>query len=310
MIDRQISTNKGFALIVVLWVLTLLAIMASSFALTIQRETAIISGVKEKAEASALAEAGINYAILMLFSSDEDLQWQAFNSLYEVNYTGKRVRIQISDESGLIDINGADKEQLQALFDSINIGEADSDSLSDAILDWRDANDEQLLNGAEKDQYADAGLKYEPRNKPFASVEELQMVLGMNPDIYQQLQGMISIYSHASKVNPATASRAVLLTLPDVDEEMVDQYLQQRIENERNGEDITAPEWYRGSARGSGVYQIVAEVMIDKGVTQQTMAVIKKAQSGHGLPFQTLKWVKDYQQASLFLPENDMWIIN
>jgi general secretion pathway protein K len=45
---------------VVLWVITLLTIMASSFALTMQRETAIIGGLKEKAQAAALAEGGIN----------------------------------------------------------------------------------------------------------------------------------------------------------------------------------------------------------------------------------------------------------
>lgn len=304
------KAHKGFALIVVLWVLTLLAIMASSFALTIQRETAIISGVKEKAEASALAEAGIHYAILMLFSHDEESRWQAFNSLYEVNYTGKRIRIQVSDESGLININQADKEQLQALFDSINIDDALSDSLSDAILDWRDDNDLHRLNGAEKDQYAEAGLKYEPRNKPFASVEELQMVLGMSAEIYQQLQNMISVYTNSAKINPATASRAVLLTLPEVNEEMVDQYLQQRVESERNGVAVSPPEWYQGSANSSGVYRIVAEVMMDKAFTHQTMAVIKKTQAQNGLPFKILKWTKDNQLASLFLPENDIWIIN
>jgi general secretion pathway protein K len=64
------KSNKGLALIVVLWVITLLTIMASSFALTIQRESAIISGIKEKAEAQALAEAGINYAVVMLFNTN------------------------------------------------------------------------------------------------------------------------------------------------------------------------------------------------------------------------------------------------
>ncbi|NOQ12858.1 MAG: general secretion pathway protein GspK, partial [Methyloprofundus sp.] len=65
------SSNKGLALVVVLWVITLLTIMASSFSLTIQRETAITSGIKEKAVGIALAEAGVNYAILMLLTTDK-----------------------------------------------------------------------------------------------------------------------------------------------------------------------------------------------------------------------------------------------
>jgi general secretion pathway protein K len=35
-----------------------------------QRETAIIGGLKEKAQAAALAEGGINFAILMLLNMD------------------------------------------------------------------------------------------------------------------------------------------------------------------------------------------------------------------------------------------------
>ena len=288
--QMPMQTNKGLALIVVLWVTTLLTIMASSFALTIQRETAITGGLKEKAQASALAEAGINYAILMLLSNDEEQRWKANSSLYEINYAGKIIRIQVSDESGKIDINYADKEQLQQLFASIAIDEAMSDSLSDAILDWRDKNDLHRLNGAEKEQYAEAGLKYEPRNDLFKSVEELQMVLGLTAEIYQKLEDMIRTYTKNKKINPATATRSVLLTLPDVNAAMVDEYLQQRVQNERNAEAVTPPAWFQGSSNKSNVYRIIAEAMIDKNITQQVMAVIKKTRAKNGLPFEILKW--------------------
>jgi general secretion pathway protein K len=149
------KSNKGLALIVVLWVITLLTIMASSFALTIQRESAIISGIKEKAEAQALAEAGINYAVVMLFNTNAEQQWQSTNSLYEVNYAGKNIRILIADESGKVNINYADKQQLLDLLNFAQVEEAQADSLSDAIIDWRDKDDLIGLNGAEEQQYKD-----------------------------------------------------------------------------------------------------------------------------------------------------------
>jgi hypothetical protein len=55
---------------------------------------------------------------------------------------------------------------------------------------------------------------------------------------------------------------------------------------------------------------IVAEVMIDKNMTQQIMAIIKKGVSNNNLPFKILKWTKDYQLPSLFSSENDEWVIN
>lgn len=302
--------DKGLALIVVLWVISLLIIMSSSFSLTIQRESAIISGIKEKAEASANAEAGIYYAIAKLLQNDKDQQWNAFNSLYEINFVGKRVRIKIADESGKIAINFVDKEQLLSLFGSISVEESLAESLSDAIMDWRDIDDIQSDNGAEKQQYEEAGLKYEPRNEAFSNIEEIQMVLGMTARIYRQIENMISVYAQNPKVNSTAASREVLLILPDTEKEMVDEYIQQRVDNERNSENVSQPEWYQGSSTKSDTFMIIAEAMIDENITQQIMAVVRKGSSKVNMPYTILKWSKDYQLPSLFLSENDEWVIN
>ncbi|NOQ64655.1 MAG: general secretion pathway protein GspK [Methyloprofundus sp.] len=303
------KTDKGLALIVVLWVITLLTIMASSFSLTIQRESAITSGLKERAEAEALAEAGIHYAALMLFSSDEELRWKAFGSLYEIEFAGKKIRVQIADESGKLNINLATKDQLQQLISSVILDEALTDNLSDAIMDWRDANELRLLNGAEQQQYQDEGLDYEPRNAEFQSIEELQMVLGMTTQIYQKLEGMLSVYTNTKEINPSTATRDVLLTLPDASEELVDDYLQQRVENERNGEPIVNPVWFKGSSKNSNVYMIISEAKIDKNITKKLMVVIKKS-NDKSEAFSLLKWSANYQGSSLFLASNDARVVN
>ena len=306
------NTNKGLALIVVLWVITLLTIMASSFSLTIQRESAITSGLKEQAEALALAEAGISYAAVMLLTKDKELRWEAFGSLYEIEFAGKKIRIQVSDESGKLNINLANKEQLQQLFSSLSVDDGLDDSLSDAIIDWQDKNDLRRLNGAEKQDYADAGLNYEPRNAKFKSIEELQMVLGMTPKIYKQLEDMISVFTNNKEINPASASREMLLTLPDVSKEQVDEYIVQRSNNERDGEPVKAPEWYKGSSQKSKVYMVISEAKISKDSSKKIMVVIKQnnAKKGKGLPFSIVKWSSDYQVPSLFLAANDARVIN
>jgi general secretion pathway protein K len=136
------------------------------------------------------------------------------------------------------------------------------------------------------------------------------MVMGITPAIYRQLQGMISIYTKKAGINPTTASREVLLTLPEVTAEMVDEYIAQRVANERNQEAIAAPEWFKGSTQKSGIFRIIAEVMIAKGISQQIMVVVQKTTSQNGLPFKTLKWAQDYQLPSLFLSVNDARLIN
>lgn len=302
--------EKGLALIVVLWVITLLIIMASSFSLTIQRESVVISGIREKAEASAIAEAGIYYAIIKLFHPDKEEKWEAFDSLYEIEFEGKAVRINIADESGKIAINHIEKEGLMNLFSSVGLEEEKAEELSEAILDWRDRNDAHRIKGAELQQYDDAGLSYKPRNAAFSNVEELQMVLGMTPEIYRKIENMISIYTKTSQINPTTASREVLLTLPDVESDMVDEYIKQRAENERNDEGVSKPEWYQGNGSKSNIFMIVSEVMIDKNITQQIMAVIKKGNSKNNLPFEILKWSKESDLPSLFQSGNDGQVVN
>ena len=284
--------------------------MGSSFALTIQRESAIISGVKEKSQAAAFAEAGINYAILKLLIKDKEQQWQANNSLYEIDFEGMRIRVQITDESGKIAINFVRKKQLLQMFGSIGVEEEIAESLSDAILDWRDRNDVKGENGAEKQEYEDEGLSYGPRNGPFESLEEVQMVLGMTTEIYKRLEDIISIYTKNSRINPKTAPRSVLLTLPEVDAAMVDEYLQQRVEQQKNAEPITAPEWYRGNGSQAKVFMMTAEAMMESNISTQVMAVVKTKPSADKEPFQILKWTKDYFQLSLFSSQSDEWVIN
>ncbi|MCK5888477.1 MAG: general secretion pathway protein GspK [Methylococcales bacterium] len=304
------NKEKGLALVLVLWIVTLLIIMSSSFALTIQRESSIISGLKEKSEASALAEAGIYYAITRTFSTDIEQKWHVSNSLYNFTYNNKKVRILIADESGKVAINHAEKTQLLTLFDSIGVEEETAENLSEAILDWRDSDDLHRINGAELPQYEEAGLKYGPSNKAFKNIEEVQMVLGMTSEIYQRIEDLVSIYAKARNINPTTASREILLTLPDVDAEMVDEYIQQRVENERNFEPVTQPDWYSGGSGKSNVIMIVAEAMIDKDITQQVMAVVKKKKSKTGRPFKILKWSKNHHLPSLFQSTHNSRVVN
>jgi general secretion pathway protein K len=75
------------------------------------------------------------------------------------------------------------------------VEESLADSLSDAIIDWRDKNESAEINGAEQSEYESANLKYSPRNDQFKSVEEVQMVLGMTAEIYKQLEAKISCHT-------------------------------------------------------------------------------------------------------------------
>ena len=100
--------------------------------------------------------------------------------------------------------------------------------IADAIQDWRDADDLTRPNGAEEADYRAAGLKYKPANAPFETVSELARVMGVTPAIYARVADSLTVYSRQAGINPATASRDVLLALPNATPEVVDAFLSQR----------------------------------------------------------------------------------
>ncbi|NOR69135.1 MAG: general secretion pathway protein GspK, partial [Methylomarinum sp.] len=223
--------QSGLAMVIVIWVLSLLTIMAGSFALTMRRETTVISAVKDNAMMQAIAETGITVAQNMLFLPDESMRWRADGSIYILSYQGAEIRVRVFSEHGKIDINKADEELLTAMMSSIDIELSRQQELVSAILDWRDKDELVHTNGAEKAEYEEAGLAYQPANKDFQLIDELQMVLGMDNTIYQQLKPLITVYSKQTKVNLQVASKEVIQAIGNLDTEILDEYIQQRVEN-------------------------------------------------------------------------------
>lgn len=142
--------QKGLALVLVLWVLSILTIMAGSFALGMRRETSIIEGIKNNARAMAVAESGIAMAEMMLLNPDQKKRWRADGIIYEIYSADAKIRVRLLSEAGKIDINKADQTLLQQLMIYAPLDEEQQTKLVNAILDWRDKDDLVHLNGAEK----------------------------------------------------------------------------------------------------------------------------------------------------------------
>ncbi len=62
----RLRNSRGIALVVVLWALTLLAVIAVSFTMTTRTDTKIVRNLVENAKAGALADAGVYRATLGL----------------------------------------------------------------------------------------------------------------------------------------------------------------------------------------------------------------------------------------------------
>jgi general secretion pathway protein K len=142
--------QQGLALVLVLWVLSLLTIMAGSFALGMRRESSIITGIKNNAQAMAVAESGIAMAEMMLLNPDQNKRWRADGSIYEINSADAKVRVRLLSETGKIDINRADQTLLQGLMSHAPVDAEQQTRIVNAIFDWIDKDDAVRIDGAEK----------------------------------------------------------------------------------------------------------------------------------------------------------------
>lgn len=296
------SKQSGVALVMVLWVIALLSLMATSFGLGVRREAKLASNLAQMARLSAAAEGAIHYAVFMLQEKNPQLQWRTDGTVYEMKFDPIEVRIQIQDEAGKIDLNQADEKLLQALLGSLEFDIDQAAALADAILDWRDPDDLKRVNGAEERDYLAAGLTYGPANAPFQSIEELALVLGVTPRLATQLLPWVTVHTRRGGINPRLASKELLLALPGIDPQMVESYVEARSAIDAAGAappPLPAPpgvNFHNLSGRAFGIYVQAREG--NNLVSYQT--VIQNQGIGQARPFSYLEWRQAPPPKSLF----------
>jgi general secretion pathway protein K len=223
------ASQRGIALVLVLWMLALIMVIAAGFLHATHTDSLVVRNSLSIARAEAAADAGVHRALSELFRPGSvEGAWKRDGEVHEWRYEGIPVTVSMADESGKIDINTATEPLLKGLLMSAGVDEEEATRLLDAILDWRDADSLKRLYGAEDAEYQAAGLNYRPSNTPFQAIEELQLVLGMRPETYRRIAGSITVFSRQPGIRLQTASREVLMAIPGVTAEQVDAFVAER----------------------------------------------------------------------------------
>ena len=282
---RLRGRQRGFALLLVLWGLILLGLIAASFLRETRVSTTLARNIVENAKAEALADAGIQRAILGLLDSDPATAWRADSRLYRFALGEGAVDIQIHDERGKIDLNHAPAEILVALFQATGSDPEAAHRLADAILDYADRDGNRRPAGAEDSDYTDTGLKEGAKDAPFDRKEELMNVLGMTRTIYDAVASSVTVYSGQSDVNTTTAPELVLRTIPDLTAKQFDEIMSARsgrVPSQLSRVDVVT---IIADATTSGGGRFVREV-------------VARRSGEPGDPFHLLEWRQTWQSAS------------
>ncbi|HET6516497.1 MAG TPA: helix-hairpin-helix domain-containing protein [Thermodesulfovibrionales bacterium] len=249
-------TERGIALLLVLWVMTVLMVIVLSFSFITRTETQATVSFKEGIQKRFIAEAGIERGIAETFYRRvnkgqpqgllEGMEvWKTDGTPYSDNFGDGYYTVSIMDESGKFNINtmnDANAIILKQLLTNLGVGDEDVDTIVDSILDWKDADDLRRLNGAESDYYMSLPNPYKAKNANFDTLEELLLVKGVTPQILYgdgEKKGLIEFITISpgtgDKINVNAASKELMAAVPGMTPELADAIIAMRQDKEIMG---------------------------------------------------------------------------
>jgi general secretion pathway protein K len=288
--NNSLKKQNGIALVLVLWMLSLLIILATGYSRMMRTETLLTANQVNSAKAYALAEAGISLAISELLEAKDEQRLKTDGTIYPRNFNQHTINFSVRAESGKIDINTASSELLYGLLQASDVPEKSLLPLLHALLDWRDKDNLVRAYGAEDSDYNNIGLKYGAKDGAFNSIDELLLVKGMTPKLFSVLKPSITVYSHQGGVYLHAASRDVLFAIPNLSESDIDNYLAER-EAADNENTVIPPGGidpkYLARTKAA-IYTINSEAIVNK--TTSAIEAVVLLQKNDNVPYSVLSW--------------------
>lgn len=315
----QGRSQRGVALVLVLWTFAAVAVLAAEFARAMHDEAAATRNYKEGTEARMVAAAGIHEAILALRAwrgladggvpGEEEagglgddapdpvraLAW-ADSQWVEASFRGHRYELRVTDEAGKVGLNAVDATLLRTILNNLEVPPEQAEVIADSVIDWRDADDLHQPNGAETEYYQGLERPYRAKNDAFDSVEELLLVRGVTREVFfghdgiPGLRDIFTVFNGTRTVNMPSVTPAVMLALAGIQGDVASDYLKAR---RGSGRDATIEE-LRGLMAGSGAgarnttpQQLTIEARVrdaeGRAVLAHVGAVVSLAGDGDGL---------------------------
>jgi general secretion pathway protein K len=235
--------SRGVALLMVLWVITILSVVVLEFCFAMRTEVNITRNYQEQLQLYAVAQGSVQRAIAELVLKHdpriqqmrkaaqegeipaESKEWITDGREYLMTFEGAEAVVRVMGEAGKVNLNRVSDASLRKIMNALGLEGETRDMVVDSILDWRDPDDFTRVNGAENEYYQSLKEPYDCKNGPFDSVEELLLVRGVTPELYYgkkkkegdgdqeervALKDIFSIYASGEQIDINSASLPVL----------------------------------------------------------------------------------------------------
>jgi general secretion pathway protein K len=284
-------SQQGFVLVTVLWLLAALAALATIFSVYLSNSARALALNDTALQAQALVSAGVELAAYRLQLAGEDSR--PAQGSFRVRLNGAEISVSFVSEAARVDLNGAPKELLAGLLSVLGANEDAAKEGADRIVAWR-TKAAQETAGNEDALYQASGRAYQPRQAPFAHVNELGLVLGLTPELVERALPFVTVFSGASGVDALIAPAEVIAALPGMTPLTLKQFLQDRATLPNDNEAIAAAlgeAKANATAQKSRAYRIQTRIRFLRG--RETASEIVIGLRGTEEPYRVLSWQDD-----------------
>jgi general secretion pathway protein K len=206
--------SGGFALLVVLWTLVLIAFIVAHLTASGRTEIRIAGNLVADAVAQAADDGAIFAAIFNQLDPNPDQRWPLNGQAREVTIGNRRVMVQLEDEAGRINPSTASAALLEALLRTTGSDAESARRLAAAIGEWVGSAAVARPHDAVLADYQAAGLDYGPPGEPFETLDELGRVIGMTPAVLAEIRPHLTLFGPPAP-NPANADPVVAAALAE-----------------------------------------------------------------------------------------------
>ena len=212
-------SERGAALIVVLWGVALIAAAIIAIGATSRSESLIGRNALENARARHAAEAAIQLGLHRLLAYPRGTH--LFDGTPATWHDGTTaVALAIQDEEGKVDLNAASFDLIVGVLRAAGMAPDAAVPTACRIVARRGLIDPQCLDGDAPPPAIEPGQ--------LAAVEETRRLAGVDEALYRRLAPMITVFSGSSAIDPRVAPRDVLLAVPSLSVGYVESYLNRR----------------------------------------------------------------------------------
>jgi general secretion pathway protein K len=285
------SSEQGFVIVAVLWLLAALAALAVIFSVYLSNSARALALGDTALESEALVSACLELAAYQLRLAGEDAR--PAQGSFRTRLNGAELAVSFVSEAARIDLNTAPKELLAGLLSVLGATQEDARQFADRIVGWRTKASPPTSDN-EDALYRAAGKSYSPRQAPFAHVNELGLVLGIPPALVERALPFVTVFSGSEGVDALNAQPEVVAALPGMTPLTLKQFLSTRALLPNEPAALAAA---LGDAKAaatdqkSPAYRLLIRIRLHNGREVASEVVISLR--GEEDPYRVLSWQDD-----------------